>query len=114
MLAALAFVKGEVGDASASRVAILHNPAATAAGPPSQLQRIVLAAAAVPSRRPKLPGGISSLIQHMPPQRVTVVYAAQLHMGPGRAKTGVVLVLLLPLQLRQYDPSSQQASWRLC
>lgn len=56
MLAALAFVQGEVGDASASRVAILHNPTAAAAGPPSQLQRIVLAATAVPSRRPKLPG----------------------------------------------------------
>ena len=61
MLAALAFVRGEVGDASASRVAILHNPAAAAAGPPSQLLRLVLAAVAVPSRRPKLPGKLCIL-----------------------------------------------------
>lgn len=59
VLAALAFVEGEAGDASKSRVAILHNPA-HAAAPPTQLQRLLLAATAAPSRRTKIVGDLES------------------------------------------------------
>lgn len=52
---AMAFSDGQAGDASQSRVAILHNPADEAAAP-TPLHRLVLAAAAAPSRRTKIAG----------------------------------------------------------